>query len=120
MKNDILKFVKDFHSNAFLTKAVTSSFLTLIPKVTQPSNLEDYIHICLVGCLYKIITKLLAVRLKRVLGGLISHCQSMFVLGRQLLDGVLIANEIVDLDTINKKRSVMFKVDFEKAYNCVN
>lgn len=57
---------------------------------------------------------------KNVLGGLVSHCQSAFGHGRQLLDGVLITNKIIDLATRDKKECVMFKVDFEKAYDYVS
>lgn len=49
IKEDITKFVKDFHGNAFLPKAVTSSFMTLIPKFFHPYKLEEYKPICLVG-----------------------------------------------------------------------
>lgn len=55
-----------------------------------------------------------------VIGELISNFQSAFVLGRQMLDGVLIANKIVDEATRDNKECVLFKVDFEKAYDCVN
>lgn len=67
----------------------------------------------LVECLYKIIAKLLAARLKNVLGGLISHYQSAFVYVRQLLDGVLIVNVIVD-DCVNRDflRFMMAKMNF--------
>ncbi|KAI5417065.1 hypothetical protein KIW84_041886 [Lathyrus oleraceus] len=54
-------------------------------------------------------------RLERVIGGLISHRQSEFVPGRQLLDGVLIANEIVEKSNRDKKEHVHFKVNFKKA-----
>lgn len=96
MKEDIINFVKGFHSKEILSKAITSSFLTLITNIPHPINLEDYRPICLVGFLFKIVVKLLVVRLKNVLGGLISQCQSAFILGRKLLGGVLVANEIVD------------------------
>ncbi|XP_058726606.1 uncharacterized protein LOC131597964 [Vicia villosa] len=73
--------------------------------------------ICLVGCLYKAAAKLLAGRLKRVLNSIISPCQSAFVPGRQLLDGVLVANEVVDYARKEGKNCMLFKVDFEKAYD---
>lgn len=120
LKEDIISFVKDFHRHAYLPKVVTSSFLALIPKVAHPINLGEYRPICLVGSLYKILAKLLVARLKRLIGGLISQCQSAFVPGMQLFDGVLIANEIIDKVTRDKKECVFFKIDFKKSYDCVN
>lgn len=40
--------------------------------------------------------------------------------GRQILDGVLIANEVIDRMKTSRKGGVVLKVDFEKAYDCVN
>lgn len=60
IKDDVFRFVKDFHSKAKLIKACTSSFLFLISKVNNPLYLSEYRIICLVGCLYKILVKLLA------------------------------------------------------------
>lgn len=120
LKQDIISFVKDFHRHAHLPKVITSSFLTLISKVAHPINLGEYRSICLVGSLYNILAKLLVAWLKRVIGGLISHCQSTFVPGRQLLDGFLVANKIVDKATKDKKECVLFKGNFEKVYDCVN
>lgn len=58
--------------------------------------------------------------LKRVLGHLISSCQSAFVSGRQPLDGVLEANGVVYFTTRTNNDCLLFKVDFEKAYNKVS
>ncbi|XP_058784661.1 uncharacterized protein LOC131659494 [Vicia villosa] len=52
--------------------------------------------ICLVGCMYKAVAKLLAGRLKGVLDSIVSPCQSAFLPGRQSLDGFLVDNEVVD------------------------
>lgn len=82
LKDEIISYVKDFHGKATLLKDITSCFLTLIPKIQYPININDYIPICMVGSLYKILAKLLAARLKIVIGGLISHCQFAFVPGR--------------------------------------
>ncbi|GAU20609.1 hypothetical protein TSUD_33450 [Trifolium subterraneum] len=69
------------------------------------------------GSLYKILSKILANRLKKVLGNLISNCQSAFLPQRQILDGVVVLNEIIDLANRRKDECLLFKVDFERAYD---
>ncbi|MCI35870.1 RNA-directed DNA polymerase (Reverse transcriptase), partial [Trifolium medium] len=54
------------------------------------------------------------------MGKLISPNQSAFVKGRLLVDGVLTVNEVVDLAKRAKQDCLIFKVDFEKAYDSVN
>lgn len=46
--------------------------------------------------------------------------QSTFIECRQILDIILIANEVVDKAKKLKKELLIFKVDFEEAYNYVN
>src|SRR4051812_11902411 len=113
-------FVRFFHERGIISKAVTSSFFTLVPKSPNPLSLDDYRPIFLVGCMHKAITKLLAGMLKWVLGTIISPCQSAYVSGRQLLDGVLVANEVVDYARKEDMNYLLFKVDFEKAYDKMN
>ncbi|XP_058746501.1 secreted RxLR effector protein 78-like [Vicia villosa] len=108
-----------FSGGAF-SKSITSSFLSLIPKSSNPLGLDDYRLICLVGSIYKVISKVLAGRIKRVLHSIVSPCQSAFVSGRQLLDGVLVANELLDFSLKEGKSCLLFKVDFEKAYDKVS
>lgn len=91
----------------------------MIPKVPSLTNLGEFRPISLIGICYKTIAKILAERLKAVMGRLISNTQSAFVKGRYILDGVLIANEVVDFIRKKKKSGLIFKVDFEKAYNSV-
>lgn len=96
-----------------------ASFLTLIPKIDGPENLGDFRPISLIGVFYKILAKLLAERLKKVIGKVISNTQCAFIKGRYILDGVLIANELIDHIRKKKKTGLIFKVDFEKAYDTV-
>jgi hypothetical protein len=70
--------------------------------------------------MYKILSKLLANRLKRVLGKLISICQSVFLPHRQILNGVVVLNELIDLAKRRKDECFLFKVDFEQAYDTVS
>lgn len=69
---EFCKFFRDFCGNSKMLKAFSSSFLTLIPKNKIPLGLDDYMLICLVGCVHKILSKMLALRLKKVLGQLVS------------------------------------------------
>lgn len=41
------------------------------------------------------------------------------MLGRQILDGVLLTNEIIDFALKNNRSCLLFKVDFAQAYDCV-
>nr|GEY36788.1 RNA-directed DNA polymerase, eukaryota, reverse transcriptase zinc-binding domain protein [Tanacetum cinerariifolium] len=73
--------------------------------------------ISLIGSIYKIIAKILANRLVRVLGDILNEVQSAFIAERQILDGLFILNEVLQWCKIKKKQSLIFKVDFEKAMN---
>jgi len=76
--------------------------------------------ISLVGSAYKIITKILSRRLKQVLPSLIGETQTAFVSRRQILDGALIANEIVNRLKRKRKAGVLLKLDFQKAYDTID
>ncbi|GKC41704.1 putative RNA-directed DNA polymerase, eukaryota, reverse transcriptase zinc-binding domain protein [Tanacetum coccineum] len=55
-----------------------------------------------------------------VIASIIGLNQSAFIAGRQILDGCLVANEIVRMTSIEKSKLLLFKVDFEKAFDSVN
>jgi hypothetical protein len=103
-----------------LSRGINSTFIALIPKVDNPQRLNDFQPISLVGCLYKILSKVLANRLRMVIRRVISETQSTFVKERQILDDILIANEVVDEARKSNKELMVFKVDFEKAYDSVD
>ena len=96
LKPDFLRFLAEFHVSAAFPKGLNSSFIALIPKLRDPQHISHFRPISLIGCVYKIIAKILSNRLSKVLNHLVDERQSAFVKGRQLLHGVLIASEVVE------------------------
>ena len=119
LKQDVVHVINDFQSNGFIPKGCNASFIALIPKNDNPMGLHEYRPISLVGCMYKILAKILANRLKLVLPNIIHCTQSAFVKGRGLLDSVLVVNEVIKDARQNAKQCVIIKLDFEKAYDSV-
>ena len=72
------------------------------------------------GSIYKVISKLLANRLRRVIIGIISKSQNSFVLDKQILDSVLIANECLDGRLKAGIPGVLCKLDVEKVFDHVS
>ncbi|GKV10561.1 hypothetical protein SLEP1_g21905 [Rubroshorea leprosula] len=120
LKEDIMGFIQEFHENGKLVRGLNESFIVLIPKKENPLELEDFRPISLIGAMYKILTKILANRLSRVMQEIIGEQQTAFVKGRQLMDGVVVANEVIDEVRRKRKSSFVFKIDFEKAFDKVS
>ena len=74
----------------------------------------------MLGSLYKWLTKVLANRLKKVVENVVSKAQGAFVKGRQILDVVLIANEVIDSILKHNENGILCKLDIEKTYDNVD
>lgn len=120
MKHEIMTMLQDFHATGKFDWRLNTTLIALIPKKLDTSAVSDYRPISLVFSLYKILFKLLASRFKEGLSDLDSHNQSTFIRERQLLDGVLVSDELVDSRVKQKKPGILFKADFEKAYDHLN
>ncbi|RVW28738.1 putative ribonuclease H protein [Vitis vinifera] len=83
--------------------------------MSRVEALGDFRPISLVGSLYKWLAKVLANRLKKVVGKVVSKSQGAFVEDRQILDAVLIANEAIDSVFKNNESGILCKLDIEKA-----
>jgi len=96
LKDDVMRFISEFHRNGKFMKGINNTFIALIPKIDSPQRLNDFRPISLVGSLYKVLAKVLANILKVVMGTVIADSQTAFVKNKQILNGILIANEVVD------------------------
>ena len=117
VKNEVMGFFAEFHEFGTFQRSINATFIASVPKKGGTEDPKDFRPVSLVGSLYKLLAKDLAIHLKMVVGNLVSVFQHAFVAGRQILDVVLIANEAIDSRMKANLRGVICKLDIEKAYD---
>ena len=105
-----------------MPNCLNDTYISLIPKVKFPQKRTEFRPISLCNVIYKLVSKVLANRLKRVLPEAISDAQSTIVPGRQIINNVLMAFEI--MHCINQRRKgkkglMAIKLGMIKAYDRV-
>lgn len=73
--------------------------------------MSDYHPINLIGCIYKVIAKVLVNRLMTVINSVVGEVQSAFIAGRNILDDPLMINEVISWLKISKRQALLFEVD---------
>jgi hypothetical protein len=122
VKEDICMTVLAFLNNESFDEDVNNTYIALILKVKTPTSITDYCPISLCNVFYKLIAKVLANRLKKVLLYIISPSQSAFISGRMITDNILVAFEALhNMDVKMKSREgyMALKLDISKAYDRV-
>jgi hypothetical protein len=116
------KAVLDFLNFGVFDSSLNSNHIVLIPKIKNSSRITDYRPISLCNVLYKLMLKVLANRMKRMLNSIISPNQCAFLPGRLITDNVIVAFEA--LHSMNnrfkgRKGYMVLKLDMSKAYDRV-
>lgn len=120
--NDIFEAVQSFFQEGILLREWNHTNVTLIPKEKNPELMIHFHPISLCRFIYKVISKVLANRLKPFIDGIISEQQSAFITGRQIQDNIIVAHEVFHFLKHKKsgpKSSVAIKLDLNKAYDKV-
>jgi hypothetical protein len=118
VKNEVIQVL----NGAAMPTGWNDTTVVLIPKVKDLKSLKELRLISLCNVLYKIISKVLAGRLKGTLDEIISPNQSAFVPGRLITDNILVAYEVTHF--LKNKRRVndgylALKLDMSKEYDRV-
>lgn len=103
------------------SRATNHTFITLIPKRATTNKVEHFRPIALCNVIYKLVTNVIAMRLKAHLNDIIHPAQSTFIPTRSILDNGIINHEVMNY--MNSKKGkigfVAVKVDMAKAYDRV-
>lgn len=98
------------------------TIVTLIPKVKEPSTIQEYMPISLCNVCYKTVARAITNHLKGILDKIIGPFQSAFVPGRAITNNIIIGYECMHwLRNSNSKQGyVALKLDMSKAYDRVD
>ena len=95
IKQEVWQIVEESSALHWLLPSLNSTFITLIPKEEDSITPNKFRPISLCNVIYKVISKVIENRLKPLLPMLISPEQLGYVEGRQIMDGILVALEVV-------------------------
>lgn len=115
-----MEAVKAFFSTGYLFKPINITSITLLPKVANASDVKQFRPISYYLVLYKLISRVMAVRMLLVMPRIIHLAQAGFIPGSQLVDNILLASELMKgygWKSISPR--CMIKIDFIKAYDSV-
>ena len=120
MGEELLSAVECARVSGCIPPTLNSIFLALIPKRDKPINFADYRPISLCNLLYKMISKVVAVRLKPFLDTHISKEQYGFLKNRQIVEPIGILQETLHSVKTKNSCALILKLDLVKAFDRVN
>ena len=120
IKEDVWLAIEESRSFGQVLSALIATFITLIPKEERETNPKQFRPISLCNVIYKILTKIIANRLKPLLPFIISNEQTGYVEGRQIMDSVILSNEVIHTLKTSKTPGMLIKLDLSKAFDRVS
>ena len=112
--------VEDSRRSKKVMKAFNASFIDLIPKQEKAMTSDGFKPIALCNVVYKIISKVIANRLKPLLPALISEEKTSYVEGREILNHIIQLHEVVHSLKSNKQAGIIIQLDLAKSYNKIS
>ena len=95
IQKDLIKMVRKSQRCSKIGGSTNSSFLALIPKEKGAQSFSRFRPISLCNTGYKIITKVIANRIKKVLPRIIPENEGGFIQDRQIQDNIILVQEAI-------------------------
>jgi hypothetical protein len=119
IKGDLMALFHKFHQGSLPLFSLNFGTIILLPKCAEALKIQQYRPICLLNVSFKIFTKVLTNHLTSIAHRVIQSTQTTFLPGRNIMEGVIVLHETIHELHRKKQNGVIFKIDFEKAYDKV-
>jgi len=119
IKEELKSMFTDFYNDKLDIKRLNYGVITLVRKLKEANNIKHFRPICLLNVDFKCFTKVLTNRLGPVAKKIISKNQTGFIKGWNILEGAVVLHEVIHELKSSKKKGLILKLDFEKAYDRV-
>jgi hypothetical protein len=114
---EVWEIIEDSRISGQVLPTLNATFLTLIPKEERVTHPKKFRPISLCNVIYKLLTKVIAQRLKPLLPFIISPKQSGYVEGRKILDSIILSHEVIHSLQSTSTPGMLLKLDLSKAFD---
>lgn len=119
IKKYLLRMIRKSQTCTKIGGNTNSAFLALIPKDKGATNFSRFRPISLCNISYKLITKIIANCLKKILPIIIPKNQGGFIKGRKILDNIVLVQEAIHSSCYRKEKGMVIKLDLTNAFDRV-
>ena len=118
--NDIVDVYNDIFNSGIMSKTQRTSIVTLLKKKGDQSDPTNWRPISLLNADYKIIAKILQMKLSKFMPDIVNEYQTCSVPGRSIHNNMLLIRDIIDYSVIKKSPCTIISIDQYKAFDTVN
>jgi hypothetical protein len=111
--------VTDFNGGKLDLRRLNYGVIMLVPKTKETNTIRQYRSICLLKVDFKIFPMLMTDRITPRVGKWIDESQTVFIKGRNILEGAVILHKFIHEFKKSSSKGVIFKINFKKAYDKV-
>ena len=121
LKIFIQRSLNESYTKGILPQTLRQTIITCLPKGNKPRDeLKNWRPISLTSVLYKMVTSVIAQRIKTVLPKLISHSQTGFIKGRFIGENTRLVYDLMNYTERKKLNGLIMLIDFEKAFDSIS
>lgn len=115
----LVKVFKEMERTGMVQDRMVEGVIALVYKKGNRLNIENYRPISLLNVDYKILTKVLANRVKKVIGSIVQPTQSYSIPGRDIADTIGTVRDVIEYMKRDKKGGIVLGIDWNKAFDRV-